>query len=127
MKIAVASSGKWLASNVDFHTGRAECFIVYDTGEESFAVIDNWLCTECVHWAGHQAATELIDAGIEAVIVRNIGPNTFRRLTDQNISIFYTEETTVVKAIRRFREGKLSLADEPNCFGHVHQAGSKAK
>ena len=120
MKIAVASSGRWLESSVDFHTGRAACFIVYDTDEEDYKVIDNWKCTECAHWAGLQSANTIIDADVDTVIVRNIGPNTFRRFKNTNIDVFYTGETTVVRAIRRFRDGELTEAQEGNCTGHPH-------
>ncbi len=120
MKIAVASSGRWLESTVDFHTGRAACFIIYDTDSETHEAIDNWKCTECVHWAGLKSSNILIEAGVETMIVRNIGPNTFRRLLNAQIDIYYAEEITVVRAIRLFRDGKLSVALEYNCAGHSH-------
>lgn len=120
MKVAVASSGRWLASDVDFHTGRAFCFIVYDTDSETYDVLDNWTCTECLHWAGLKTAETLIRAGVSTVIVRNIGPNTFRSLVKAGITIFYTEQLSVVKAIRLYREGALSKAREHNCAGHPH-------
>lgn len=120
MKIGVASNGKWLESEVDYHTGRAHCFILYDTDTETFEVIDNWKCMECVHWAGLQSANALIEIGVEAAIVRNIGPNTFRALVDANIDIYYVGETTVVKAIRLLREGALERAEKSNCAGHPH-------
>lgn len=120
MIIAVASSGKWLESSVDFHAGRAECFVLYNTEDENFEVIDNWKCIECLHWAGVRAAQLLAEAGVEAVIVRHIGPNTFRKLTDFKIGVFYSEDVTVIRAIRLFREGRLEAATEPNCNGHRH-------
>jgi len=120
MIIAVASSGQWLDSIVDSHTGRAACFILYDTDQESHNVIDNCRCIECKHWAGSHMANNLIETKADVVIVRNIGNNTFRKLTAANINVFYVDDISVAKAIRRFREGKLSKAKEYNCNGHSH-------
>ena len=120
MKIAVASSGQWLDSDVDYHTGRAACFIVYDTEQEDFKAIDNWECTECLHWAGLRSADILIKAGVSSIVVRHIGPNTFRSLTNAKIKVYYVDEIAVVRAIRMFRDGQLSEAQEPNCEGHPH-------
>jgi len=120
MKIAVASSGKWLDSIVDFHTGRAAFFVVYDTKQENYEAIDNWLSIKCLHWAGSRAVNLLVEAGAQAVIVRHIGPRAFRRLLEAKITVFYVDEDTVVNSIRAFREGELSAAKKPNCNGHAH-------
>jgi predicted Fe-Mo cluster-binding NifX family protein len=120
MRIAVASSGEWLDSVVDYHTGRAAFFILYDTDQESCEAIDNWRCIKILHWAGSRAVKLLVEARTQAVIVRHIGPCAFRRLSDANISVFLADEDTVVRAIRRFREGELAVAEEPNCHGHSH-------
>lgn len=120
MKVAVASSGQWLDSMVDEHFGRARCFIVYDTSQDSHEVIDNWQCLECVHWAGTKSVDRLAQAGVSSVIVRYIGPNAFRMLAQAGIDVLFTEESSVVDAVRRFREGKLLPAKAPNCNGHKH-------
>ena len=120
MKIAVASSGRWLESKVDAHTGRASCFIVYDTNLESYEIIDNWQCHECHHWKGVKSTNMLTEADVDVVIVQKIGPNAFRKLANAQIRVFFIEEDTVVRAIRRFREGTLSEATEANCDGHSH-------
>lgn len=120
MRIAVASSGRWLDSIVDLHAGRAACFILYDTDQESFKVIDNLRCTGCKHWAGSHTANNLIESKANAVIVRNIGPNTFNMLITAKIDVCYVDDISVAKAVKRFREGKLSKAKESNCDGHSH-------
>jgi len=125
MKLAVTSFGSSLDSPVDLHTGRAASLILYDTEEESHDVIYNWHHTQLLHWAGSNTTRTLIEARVDAVIVRQIGPCAFRALSDAGIQVWVVEEeTTVVRAIRRFREGKLSLAEGPNCKGHDHLAPS---
>ena len=123
MMIAVAASGKWLDAAVDSHTGRSPFFILYDTGEESFQVIDNSRRYRCQHWAGSQTAQMLSDSSIDVIIVRRIGPCAYRWFQNAGIPVFTTTETSIVKAIRDFREGMLTAIDMPNCEGHYHHAG----
>jgi predicted Fe-Mo cluster-binding NifX family protein len=120
VRIAVAASGRWLDSIVDYHTGRACCFILYDTDLESHEVFDNRRCSGYRHWAGSHAANVLIESGANVVIVRNIGPVTFRSLANADIDVLIVEEVPVVRAIRLFRDGRLSKAKGPNCQGHSH-------
>jgi len=121
MKIAVASTGSSINSEVDPHTGRARCFVIYDTGKEDFVVYDNWRVKECQHWAGSRAADILESLGVDAIILRNIGPCAFRRLSGTSIGLYQAPlGSRVVEAIRGFREHELSLVEAPNCTGHNH-------
>ena len=123
MKIAIAASGKWLESLLDEHTGRAHFFVVYETENESFEVIDNWNSVECIHWAGPRTVKRLVDTGaIDALIVRHIGPAAFRMFSEARVDVFYAPELTVADAIKRQRQGELPLAQAPNCHGHQHAA-----
>lgn len=120
MKIAIAASGKWLDSIVDSHTGRASFFIVYDEDAEDFKVIDNTNRYRCMHWAGTRTAKVLIDASIDVVLVRQVGPCAHRWFKNAEIPVYYTPRTTIVEAVRRFRENMLVRIEEPNCEGHFH-------
>jgi predicted Fe-Mo cluster-binding NifX family protein len=125
MKIAVASSGKWLDCAVDEHTGRAAFFIVYDTDQETFEAVENWDSRECIHWAGPRTAEALARVDADALVVRRIGPSAFRKLTDAGIDVYFVDAVTAVDAIRRFREGTLPRAEAPNCPGHGHHGDSR--
>lgn len=120
MKIAIASSGKWLESFVDSHTGRAPFFVVYDTDEESYDVIDNSFCLRCLHWAGAQTATILTNTPVDVIVVYRIGPCAYRWFHNAKVPIYHTERTSVVRAVRCFREGMLQTINAPNCKGHSH-------
>jgi predicted Fe-Mo cluster-binding NifX family protein len=120
MKVAIASSGNGLESTVDSHTGRAACFIVYDTEQECFEVIDNLEACHCLHWTGTKTATILNNIGVGAIVTRRIGPSAYRQLTRLGIEIFFADESRVVDALRRFREGALERVTAPNCKGHEH-------
>ena len=123
MKIAVASSGRWIESEVDPHAGRAACFIVYDTEDESHEVVENWRNERLPHWAGSSAMQALVDAGADAFVVRKIGPNAFRVVSEAAIDVYVAAEGRIVEAIRSLREGKLEKLDAPNCQGHPHLHG----
>ncbi len=120
MKIAIAASGKWLDSYVDLNTGRAPFFIVYDEDEEDFEVIDNSSRFRCKHWAGSQTAKALVESRVDAVLVRQIGPCAYRCFKNAAIPVYHTPKTTIVKAVKRFREGALLPIEKPNCEGHSH-------
>ena len=120
MKVAIASTGKWLDSMVDRHTGRAACFVFYDTDLESHEAIHNLRCNKCRHWAGSQTSDILVNYGVDAVIVSKIGPCAFRKLSSAQIPVFLVDEIPVVSAIRRLRDGELTRVEEPNCKGHSH-------
>lgn len=125
MRIAIAASGKWLDSDVDSHTGRAPFFIVYDEDDEDYKVIDNSSRYRCQHWAGSHTAKMLVEASVDVVLVRRIGPCAHRWFKNAEVPIFCTPNTSIAKAVRRFREGSLPPIDEPNCQGHFHDAEDK--
>ena len=121
MKIAIASTGHSINSEVDLHTGRARCFVIYDTGKEDFEVYDNWRERECHHWAGSRTADILSELCVDAIILRNIGPCAFRRLSETRIGLYQAPMgSRVVEAIRGLREHKLPIVETPNCTGHNH-------
>jgi predicted Fe-Mo cluster-binding NifX family protein len=106
MKIAVTSTGKTLDSQVDPRFGRAACFIVVDTD-----VMDvlNVLENENVAaggGAGISSAKAVIDAGAEAVLTGNCGPNAERTLTAAGVKLFTGATGTVAEAVELFKSGK---------------------
>jgi predicted Fe-Mo cluster-binding NifX family protein len=118
MKIAVTSTGKTLDSQVDPRFGRAACFIVVDTD-----VMDvlNVLENENVAaggGAGISSAKAVIDAGAEAVLTGNCGPNAERTLTAAGVKLFTGATGTVAEAVELFKSGKLAAASGPNVESH---------
>jgi predicted Fe-Mo cluster-binding NifX family protein len=120
VKIAVASSGTSLDSWVDEHTGRAAFIIIYDTESEHYAAHDNFSSLDCIHWAGPRIVDFLTHMQVDSIIVRRIGPSAFRKLSDARVKVYYVDKVAVVDAIKRLREGSLTLARSPNCPGHEH-------
>jgi len=117
MKIAVTSTGKTLDSQVDPHFGRAACFIIVDTEAMDFSAIENENVA-AAGGAGISSAKVVIDAGAEAVLTGNCGPNAERTLTAAGAKLYTGVTGTVAEAIQLFKSGKLTEAAGPNVQPH---------
>ena len=117
MKIAVTSTGKTLDSQVDPRFGRAACFIIVDTETMDFNVIENE-SVAAAGGAGISSAKVVIDAGAEAVLTGNCGPNAERTLTTAGVKLYTGATGTVAEAIELFKSGKLTEAAGPNVQPH---------
>lgn len=117
MKIAVTSTGKTLDSQVDPRFGRAACFIIIDTETMDFSAIENE-SVAAAGGAGISSAKTVIDAGAQAVITGNCGPNAERTLTAGGIKLYVGVTGTVAEAVELFKNGKLTETTEPNVQTH---------
>ena len=117
MKIAVTSTGKTLDSQVDPRFGRAACFIIIDTETMDFSAIENE-SVAAAGGAGISSAKTVIDAGAQAVITGNCGPNAERTLTAAGIKLYVGVTGTVAEAVELFKNGKLTETTEPNVQTH---------
>ena len=113
MKIAVTSTGKTLDSEVDPRFGRAAYFIIVDTETTDFNVIENENIA-AAGGAGISSARTVTDAGAEAVLTGNCGPNAERTLTTAGVKLYTRATGTVAEAIELFKSGKLTKAAGPN-------------
>lgn len=119
MKIAITSSARTLAEPVDMHFGRARYFILTDTETGRSKAHDNLQNLQAAQGAGVQTAEALAKLGAEAVITGSVGPKAFRALQAAGIRIALVESACPgIKALRRFKDGKLSALDQPNFEGH---------
>ena len=117
MKIAVTSVGKTMDSPVDQRFGRAAYFVVVDTETMDFAVIDNENVA-AAGGAGISSAKVVIDAGAEAVLTGNCGPNAQRTLSTADMKLYTGATGTVAEAVELFKDGKLTEASGPNVEPH---------
>ena len=117
MKIAITATGKTMDSPVDQRFGRAACFVVVDTETIDFAVIDNENVA-AAGGAGISSAKAVIDAGAEAVLTGNCGPNAQRTLSVAGIKLYTGVTGTVAEAVELFKGGKLTEAEGPNVQSH---------
>lgn len=113
MKIAITSTGKTLDSKVDPRFGRAAYFAIIDTETMDFSAIENESAA-AAGGAGISSAKVVIDAGAEAVLTGNCGPNAERTLSAANVKLYIGATGTVAEAVELFKSGKLTEAAGPN-------------
>ena len=117
MKIAVTSTGKTLDSQVDPRFGRAACFIIIDTETMDFSVIENENVA-AAGGAGISSAKAVIDAGAEAILTGNCGPNAQRTLSVAGVRLYTGVTGKVAEAVEFYKDGKLTEAEGPNVQSH---------
>jgi predicted Fe-Mo cluster-binding NifX family protein len=117
MKIAITATGKTMDSPVDQRFGRAASFVVVDTETMDFAVIDNENVA-AAGGAGISSAKVVIDAGAEAVLTGNCGPNAQRTLSAAGVRLYTGVTGTVAEAVELFKGGTLTEAEGPNVQSH---------
>lgn len=117
MKIAVTSTGESLDSQVDPRFGRAAIFLVVDTETMELECVKNENLA-AAGGAGINAAKLVADAGAEAVLTGNCGPNAHRTLSAAGVKVYTAVEGTVGEAVELFKGGKLTEATGANVEPH---------
>jgi len=118
MKVAVTSQGEDLDSQVDPRFGRARNFVVVDTESDAFETHDNAQNLNASQGAGIQAARNVAQMGVNAVITGNVGPKAFAALQAGNIRVFVGARGSVRQALEDLKAGNLQSAKEASVEGH---------
>ncbi len=118
MRIAVSAQGTDLTSPVDVRFGRARCFLIFDTNDESVTVVDNEQNINAAQGAGIQAAEHVTRQNVDIVIAGNFGPKAFRALGAAGVKAAQWANGTVAEAIELARNDKLKLSDQASVEGH---------
>ncbi|HEV57643.1 MAG TPA: dinitrogenase iron-molybdenum cofactor biosynthesis protein [Phycisphaerales bacterium] len=117
MKIAVTAQGPDLDAAVDPRFGRAAYFLLVDTETMDFSLMENE-ASQAAGGAGVSAAQAVIDAGAEAVLTGNCGPNAFRTLKAGGVSVYTGVSGTVREAIEGYVAGRFSPDAGANVQSH---------
>ncbi len=118
MKVALSSKSEELNSPLDERFGRAKQFLIYDLDKDSYTSISNTQNLNAPQGAGIQSAQNIINAGADALITGNVGPNAFKTLQAADIDIYLTSNISLADAIAKFKAGTLTKADSNNVEGH---------
>ncbi len=118
MKVAVSSQGTTLDSMVDPRFGRSQSFIVIDTETGEFSSHDNTQNLNAAQGAGIQAARNVINLGVEAVITGNLGPKAFTTLQAGQITMYIDAQGTIQQAVDQLKSGQMQPVSQPNVEGH---------
>jgi len=128
MKIAVASTGQELDSNVDSRFGRCPYFvIVYVEKNEikDHESIKN-VAVNAIGGAGIQAAQTVANKGVNIIITGNIGPNAFNVLHNVGIKIITgVMGITVKDAVERYLKGEFKETTSRPIFGFGRRRGKR--
>jgi len=118
MKVAVTSQGPELNASVDPRFGRAKCFVVVDTDSGESSTADNTQNLNALQGAGIQAAKNVVDLGVQAVITGHVGPKAFATLQAGGVQVFTGATGTVAEAVEQFKAGKLNASTGADMEGH---------
>ena len=118
MRVAVASEGSSLESQVDSRFARARYFVVTDIETGISCAIPNAEIRSAHGVAGFRAAGSVEKTGAKAVLTGHIGPNAFVALAAEGIDVYTGIRGTVARAIKRFVRGRLRPATAPSVDTH---------
>lgn len=106
MKIAFTTSGIDMTAPMDPRFGRAAHFLVYDTDQGNYVVIDNDN-VDAAQGAGIKAAETIVRAGATTLITGDCGPKAVNALKQANVAIFSGKDISVQNALDLFLANKL--------------------
>jgi predicted Fe-Mo cluster-binding NifX family protein len=115
MKVCITSTGAGLDSPVDPTFGRARYFLLVDTDTLGVEALEN---LPGAHGAGVQAAQQMVDRGVKAVLTGSVGPNAFQGLSAVGIDIHTGATGTAREAMSAYQAGRLPKTDAATRGGH---------
>jgi predicted Fe-Mo cluster-binding NifX family protein len=118
MKIAITAKDAGLEAEVDPRFGRAAHILIVDTDTMAFEALDNTDNINAFRGAGIQAASMVSDKGAQVLLTGYCGPKAFAVLQAAGVNVANDVTGTVADAVKAFKEGKFSYADQPNADGH---------
>ncbi|MCF8053846.1 MAG: dinitrogenase iron-molybdenum cofactor biosynthesis protein [Deltaproteobacteria bacterium] len=118
MKIAFTTAGESLEAALDSRFGRAPKFLIYETDDGSYIIIDNEQNLNAAQGAGIQAAQSVIKAGALAVVTGHCGPKAFKVLSAGGVTIYNSTAPTIISALVEYTNGKLAPLSSANAEAH---------
>ena len=116
MKVAISAAGKNLESTIDERFGRCRYFIILETDDMSYEVIEN-TNADLSTSAGIQSASLVASKGVEAVITGNCGPKAMQVFAATTIEVIIGQHGTVKDVVEKFKAGELSPSTRGNVPG----------
>ena len=116
MKVAISANGKNLASSIDERFGRCRYFLIVETDDMSFDVLEN-TNADLSTSAGIQSASLVASTGVEAVITGNCGPKAMQVFAATTIEVIIGQHGTIKDIIEKFKSGELSPSTRGNVPG----------
>jgi predicted Fe-Mo cluster-binding NifX family protein len=121
-RICITSTGRTALDPVDPRFGRCSFFLIVDGRKDGFEAVENH-ARSLGNGAGIQAAQEVANLRVTAVITGDLGPSAFRVLFAAGIRMFHASGCDANRALSEYREGKLSEITAPTGQGHHGMGG----
>ena len=121
--VAVTSTGMELDSQMDPRFGRSAYFAIVSPSGTMIAVAN--AAKDFGNGAGIEAAKQVIDTNVKAVVTGSIGPNAFRVLSAAGVRVFVGGGGTVRDSLEWYKSGALTEASESTSPGHHGRRGSR--
>jgi predicted Fe-Mo cluster-binding NifX family protein len=118
MKVAFSTEGLNLEAILDSRFGRCARFLVLDSENGSFTLVENSQNLNATQGAGIQSAQNVIESGAQALVTGHCGPKAFKVLHAAGIPIYLAESEPIRELIHSFEQGTLSQLLEPDVEGH---------
>jgi len=118
MKIAVSSDGPTLTASVDPRFGRCACFMILDTDDMQWEVVEN-SSNRLATGAGIQTAQMIAGKGVRCVLTGSCGPNALQVLSAAGIEVYNGCTGTVEEMVAQFREGHLLPSAKTESSGNL--------
>ncbi|WP_372678606.1 NifB/NifX family molybdenum-iron cluster-binding protein [Desulfosarcina sp.] len=116
MKVAISAAGKNLESTIDERFGRCRNFIILETDDMSFEVIEN-TNADLSTSAGIQSASLVASKGVEAVITGNCGPKAMQAFAATTIKVIIGQHGMIKDVVEKFKRGELNPSTRGNVPG----------
>lgn len=112
MKIGISSAGRDMNSLIDPRFGRCAYFMITQTDDDSFEVVENEY-KSLGGGAGIQAAGFLQSKGVKAVLTGNCGPNAMKVFSESNIQVVTGQSGIIKDIIETIKKGELTGFADP--------------
>jgi len=126
MKICVSAESNSLDSPIDPRFGRCPYFVIVDSENMQFEVIQN-MASGATGGAGIQAAQTIAGKGVKVLITGNVGPNAFQALSAAGIKIVTGASGTIKEVVEKYKRGELSDTGAPTVKGHFGMGAGKGR
>ncbi len=117
MKIAVSAMGHDMDAPFSPVFGRCPVYVIADTETMSFQAVPNQAAS-AAGGAGIQAAQDVANRGVKAVVTGNIGPNAYQVLASAGVPVHIFAGGTVRQAVEAYRSGLLGSVSAPTGPAH---------
>jgi predicted Fe-Mo cluster-binding NifX family protein len=118
MIIGISAFEKDITKPLAPRLGRCRNFLIYNLATETYTWQDNINSMDAPQGAGIQAAQNLIDQEVSAVITGHCGPKAFTVLNSAKIVVYTAAEISCADAVEAFQQNRLEKMEQADVEGH---------